>query len=1227
MSRFPSLPILAFAVAVTRMLISSAHAQEAKVPPQNPSSPQKVSTTAAALARWDFANDAEGWYPDHSLAPFGVEGGVLRTSVVGPDPYMACSESCFDIAGSDRHYIEIRARTTRGGSAEFFWAVAEKDQPPAFAAGQEVHFEMPGGRGFQTYRVFPLWKGRIARLRFDPPENCGQVQIDYIAISELPEEKVPERPTWNFAEGTRRLAGWRPLGSLVDFDHDGSALVVAAARRPIELMSSAFAVPATEARFFTLRMASRGISFVTFAFQADDEKGPNRIRSATLFAADSEQPRKYLLDTRALPLWKGNITRVQIRLDPAALPPGEKASARLSLAALDAKPAGPPEIEIETFTPARAFLTQGAASEISLVIRNNGADGLRNLSVRIGGSALSREAAEKIARLAPGESKTFVVKARAASAGIRELQAEVSAAGAPTAHQKKAVVISRPLAPPNIIPARPRAEDREAFFWLASRRVSACFAKNPFGIGPVVLSVSKAGPEHGGGTRSWKRLAVISPLGVVEGDGGQTVALFPKNAKLLRLKDGSAVIELSDKIKLGSLEASVTQRYILKPDDDAIEVETRLKAVKPGALVRLQAPTLLAGDGSFGSSARQALFPGLEYMGPGERSSSALDIAPPEHLRFAPHPNRLTMPLIAVESRDSDLVALLWKMPDKAEAGFIPCPLFASPNFLDGQKNHLMGLFLPSVPEFAAENSLRGHRPLSLKAGQSVAIRAVVLLKAKAGVLESLREWTKRWGLPRLPSLPRTLKQTIALSLEGLEKVLYVEGKGWRSVTGWAPGPSQTFALYYLLAEQALGKECPVPQAALKGIERVRPVRDLALSLHAGSVSEALRQARAQAYGLMASQLPQGGWPFSPSEQTAPLGKAGEIEVGTCAANAYRLLQAGMMLRDDRLTKAGLRALDFMRRFEIPRAAQVWEVPVHTPDILASAHAVDAYLAGYQATGERRYLDRAIYWAETGLPFFYWWQRPEQGLEPMLYGAIPVFGATFYTYSWFGRIVQWCGLAYAHSLLHLAQYDRTYDWKRIAEGITRSGIIQQRTEPNYLGLYPDSIGMIDKVISWPAMLSPALILDNVFALMGRDPHPCVKLFSLPAGPSAKTSPASSRKAAAISAAPLHELSLRPGALTAAFSYPAGWSCYLAFVGVSSPREVKADGRLLQMQPQLDTVYGEQSRTTDGGPPGQGWKWEEDLALLTVKVKNHAARTRLQISGISAASPGPSPQGS
>ena len=52
----------------------------------------------------------------------------------------------------------------------------------------------------------------------------------------------------------------------------------------------------------------------------------------------------------------------------------------------------------------------------------------------------------------------------------------------------------------------------------------------------------------------------------------------------------------------------------------------------------------------------------------------------------------------------------------------------------------------------------------------------------------------------------------------------------------------------------------------------------------------------------------------------------------------------------------------------VPRGAQTWEVPLHTPDILASAHLVSAYTLGYELSGDPALLDRAKYWAWTGVP-------------------------------------------------------------------------------------------------------------------------------------------------------------------------------------------------------------------------------------------------------------------
>jgi hypothetical protein len=140
----------------------------------------------------------------------------------------------------------------------------------------------------------------------------------------------------------------------------------------------------------------------------------------------------------------------------------------------------------------------------------------------------------------------------------------------------------------------------------------------------------------------------------------------------------------------------------------------------------------------------------------------------------------------------------------------------------------------------------------------------------------------------------------------------------------------------------------------------------------------------------------------------------------------------------------------------VPRGAQTWEVPLHTPDILASAHLVRAFTMGYQITGDREFLDEAIYWAWTGLPFLY--LVNPVGTPDLPYGCVTVFGATAWKAPvWIGRPVQWCGLVYSDALYRLVPYDSSGPWKRIADGITATGIRYSwpRDDKERQGLLPD----------------------------------------------------------------------------------------------------------------------------------------------------------------------------
>lgn len=178
----------------------------------------------------------------------------------------------------------------------------------------------------------------------------------------------------------------------------------------------------------------------------------------------------------------------------------------------------------------------------------------------------------------------------------------------------------------------------------------------------------------------------------------------------------------------------------------------------------------------------------------------------------------------------------------------------------------------------------------------------------------------------------------------------------------------------------------------------------------------------------------------------------------------------------------------------VPRGAQTWEIPLHTPDVLASAHMLRANVLGYELTGDREFFDEARYWAWSGVPFVYL-DRPTDTGRVGMYATIAVLGASNWVApNWIGLPVQWCGLVYADALLDLWFHDRDPRWKLLADGIISSGYQQSwpavsgaaisKTARERQGLLPDSFVLESQMRADPA-ITPATLLMPASRSMDR----------------------------------------------------------------------------------------------------------------------------------------------
>jgi len=567
-----------------------------------------------------------------------------------------------------------------------------------------------------------------------------------------------------------------------------------------------------------------------------------------------------------------------------------------------------------------------------------------------------------------------------------------------------------------------------------------------------------------------------------------------------------------------------TLRFTPDAHSPRIQVRSELVAPRDADLLAFCGPTVLAGDRAYGAKKDFAIFPGLEYLEGDEASSSERDLAPPLNDRRVPAVHKIAAPLMGVQG-DGALVALLWNANREWAAGERHAAArFLAPE-LDGGREYIhMSLFAPSVGAYVKENEYEAaEHPYPIKKGETLTLDMRLVLDHKARyagdrivhgphkgglVLEAMQHWFDVYGLPEPSPQPRPWDQERALCRDAyLNAVWHEEAQGWSHCHGWDPMECVGFIVPLMLDLRA-----GVGEPDRSEIQRrIDVTLERSFEKHGkhylwtgacchtvlaelpflyGYLGESMRDFKRSARDTFSARE-HGRWVWRTSDpKRAALGVQGGHTLGQAASASYRMLRAARMTGDTILAVQAFEAMQQMEQYEVPRGAQMWECPLYQPDILAAAYAIRAYCEAYRLTGEERYLDHARYWARTGLPFIYMWDL--EGYPTMRGNVISVIGSTFYTHSWLGLPVVWCGLVYAYALQDLAEVQGAgaqgaFDWPRIAQMVTTSAMWQQYTEGPSKGTYPDSWNMVKNKPN-PADISPENIFMNEFRLRGQSPE-------------------------------------------------------------------------------------------------------------------------------------------
>ncbi|MGA2750078.1 MAG: hypothetical protein ABSG59_14995 [Verrucomicrobiota bacterium] len=479
--------------------------------------------------------------------------------------------------------------------------------------------------------------------------------------------------------------------------------------------------------------------------------------------------------------------------------------------------------------------------------------------------------------------------------------------------------------------------------------------------------------------------------------------------------------------------------------------------------------TVFAGQGSFGAAKGHGLFAGVEYLD-NEPSSSELDLAGPQSQRQVPPAHDLTFPLMAIQA-DDRYVGLAW---DDAQrfAG-----LFDSPDRIFGSSGHVMGVVWPATEDGGREpGRVFPKSPAVLKAMQPLRVHLWILAGVGDSVIPAVQQYVQLRGLPETPKAGDSYSSYIASAEAGWLKSKIRVGNLYRHALAegnFAPGPASDAAVFETwLASRETNADTRrnLLENAREALAQVDPsayyfsapghIHVPAASLLFGHLPEAIAAARADAAGQLARFDSEGRVIYHPAPGGVDFGKGhfAPDANGYTAATLIGALESAAFCGDGAMIDkavAMLRRQDHFRGGS-PRGVQVWELALHTPDIMASAYLARTYVDGYELTADPHFLDEAEYWAWSGMPFVYLRNPTGQAIGP--YATIAVYGATHWQApDWIGLPVQWCGLVYSDALYRLAAHDEK-PWRQVADGITWSGALQSfpLTEPDHAGLLPDS---------------------------------------------------------------------------------------------------------------------------------------------------------------------------
>ncbi|MEJ2705492.1 MAG: hypothetical protein P8Z79_23875, partial [Sedimentisphaerales bacterium] len=438
-------------------------------------------------------------------------------------------------------------------------------------------------------------------------------------------------------------------------------------------------------------------------------------------------------------------------------------------------------------------------------------------------------------------------------------------------------------------------------------------------------------------------------------DPGQARRRYLKDAKVAIRRQPKRNRLVSRAVIEDSRGAKWRIRKIIRPakQEGTLSVTIELTVDRDRDVVHVPWLTIFPGLGTFGERKEQGLFAGLEYLCD-EPSSSEADIATPAHVRRTPDPIKITFPLMAI-ARSDRYIGVIWEPSEMIAA------TFDSPDTIYSSGAQVMALSGPGVGAQRFENDFIAHSPVRLKANEP--LRTTILIIGGEGktVIPAIKHYVALKGLPPVPEFEGGFDAAVNLLAHGWTDSRINDGGRIRHAVwgnNFPAGPAADAAMFIdwlanhtenrqLRERLRNGKDevlarIPPGQPFSSGVSHVRPPT---APLLFGRTVEFVQQRQDGASRLLETFDADGIKLYKPGKVDYSTTHFAKHANGLSGRDLVTILEGAVLAGEKELASKAIQLLDketALYAGTVPRGAQTWEVPLHTPDVLASAHMVKA---------------------------------------------------------------------------------------------------------------------------------------------------------------------------------------------------------------------------------------------------------------------------------------------